>query len=546
MSRSVARKGLAATIACLVALTLAPQAAVAHAERETEFPDGSGRVPKYRPLVSDPHLVVCKSDSRARILRIKDRELRTTNLRLLSECGFQHIQNAVDAVRQPGSTIYVLPGRYREDPYRAQPKCAAAFEDRQILSYEEQLTCPHAHNLIGVFGDRRPGDDERKCDAAVCKLQIEGTGDDPNDVLITGGFGKDKDWIKLNGIRADRADGIYLKNFTIELFEFNAVYILETDGFVIDDVVARYNDEYGFLTFAVDHGLYKNCEGFGNGDAGVYPGSASDVNKDSAETGRLKRWAVEIKGCRSHHNAIGYSGTASNSVYAHDNRFFKNGAGVTTDSVFPNHPGFPQDHAWFEDNLIYSNNVNYYEKYVYEGVCDRKPAERGYEKGVVCPTALVPVGTGLLIAGGSYNFLSDNFVYDNWRNGFMQFGVPAAVREDPDPSKQFDTSNFNFYVGNRMGVMPSGKTALNGLDFWWDDQGEGNCWDKNRGAGENGVTSNTFYPGGLPTCDGGGSSWIPANAVKQGPLVPCATYDRSDPIFRNPPGCNWSDSPSKP
>ncbi|MEU7702940.1 hypothetical protein, partial [Streptomyces sp. NPDC039028] len=27
-----------------------------------------------------------------------------------------------------------------------------------------------------------------------------------------------------------------------------------------------------------DHGLYKNCESYGNGDSGIYPGSASDIN----------------------------------------------------------------------------------------------------------------------------------------------------------------------------------------------------------------------------------------------------------------------------
>ena len=36
---------------------------------------------------------------------------------------------------------------------------------------------------------------------------------------------------------------------------------METDGFVIDSVVGRWNDEYGFLTFADDHGLYHRLRG---------------------------------------------------------------------------------------------------------------------------------------------------------------------------------------------------------------------------------------------------------------------------------------------
>ena len=79
-----------------------------------------------------------------------------------------------------------------------------------VLSYAEQMRCPHAQNLIGVFGDTKPRDGKRRCNAPVCGLQIEGTGDDPGDVLISGGFTEDGGWAKLNGIRGDRADGLYL------------------------------------------------------------------------------------------------------------------------------------------------------------------------------------------------------------------------------------------------------------------------------------------------------------------------------------------------
>ena len=50
------------------------------------------------------------------------------------------------------------------------------------------------------------------------------------------------------------------RNFTIQQAEFNALYVLETDGFVIDHVTARGNDEYGILAFASDHGLIQRIE----------------------------------------------------------------------------------------------------------------------------------------------------------------------------------------------------------------------------------------------------------------------------------------------
>lgn len=538
-------------VAAVLGLAALPMgSAHAHEERPTSFPDGTGNVPVYRPLKerdAHPMRVVCKKGSAERIRSIDDRKLRRINKDLLGDCEFHLIQKAIDSVTRPGTTIYLLPGHYRERPNRDKPNCAkepdqsGGEQGAPVLSYRQQRKCPHAQNLIGIFGDDHPRDGKRRCDAAVCDLQLEGTGQKPGDVMITGGFNKKGNFTKLNGIRGDRSDGLYVKNFTIELFEFNALYILETDGFVIDDVVGRYNDEYAFLTFASDHGLYKNCEGYRNGDSALYPGSASDLNADNPETGPLDRFAIEIKNCKAHHNALGYSGTAGNSVYVHDSEFYKNATGVVTDSVFPDHPGLPQDHGWYEDNSIHSNNVNFYGRYVHSGVCDKKPSKRGYRKGTVCPVIPAPVGTGMMIAGGNNNFVHMNEVFDNWRNGVMLFGVPAAVRGEPE--KGLDTSHDNHYVDNVFGF--AGDVAdPNGLDVWWDDQGLGNCWQGNTSShGE--VTSNTLLPTGLPDCDSGGSD-NPSETQKTLSLAPCVTYDRNDPELRDPPGCDWFDTPEEP
>jgi hypothetical protein len=549
-------------VAAAMVLTLMASSGIAlgHAEREAFFPDGTGTVPEYRPMIAEPNLVVCAKDSADRIAKIKNAGLRKDNKTLLKSCDFNSLQTAVNNVEERGTTIYMLPGVYKEKKYRAQPKCAEQLEpdDQEepgapILTYEQQLQCPQAQNLIGIFGDEKTADDKRECNAAVCDLQIEGTGEKAGDVRITGGFTKDGQWMKLNGIRADRADGVYFKNFTIELFEFNALYILETDGFVIDDVVARYNDEYGFLTFAVDHGVYKNCEGYNNGDSTVYPGSASDVNSDSTDYTQTDRWAIEIYNCKSHHNALGYSGTAGNSVNVHDNKFYANQSGIVTDSIYPGHPGLPQDHGWYHDNLIYGNNSNYTEEFVQSGICDKPPAERGYKpkkgepktSGTVCPVVPAPVGAGMVIAGGNWNLVEGNQTWDNWRAGFMLLSVPAAIREEYDPAKAWDTSHHNMYRLNAMSLTPKGEEDLNGFDFWWDDQGEGNCWQDNESSGDS-VTSNTMYPGGLPDCDSGGSLMVPNNPYKTGQIAACATYDRNDEVLRDPPGCDFFDTPPEP
>jgi hypothetical protein len=83
----------------------------------------------------------------------------------------------------------------------------------------------------------------------------------------------------------------------------------------------------------------------------------------------------------------------------------------------------------------------------------------------------------------------------------MLFHVPAIVRNETDPDKQFDTSHFNQYRDNRLGFGPGGSVLPNGLDIWWDDQGVGNCFDGNTSA-TGAVTHNAMHPGGLPDCSG--------------------------------------------
>ncbi|MBW3621565.1 MAG: right-handed parallel beta-helix repeat-containing protein [Actinobacteria bacterium] len=536
------RAVLASLALSLAAGLLAGPPALAHEERESFAPEHESTVPTYRTLDEAAEvLVVCKPDSRERIEAMADPEVRATNLALLDRCGFDHIQAAVEAVTVQRTNIYVLPGLYLEEPSR-EAACARGY-DGGVVTYEDGYACPTMVNLVGIFGDS-PDDDDRECDNARCHLQLEGTGETAEDVILRGGFGEDGDWIdQHNGIKADRADGIYIANLTAELVRENAIYVHETNGFVIDGTITRHNDLYGILTFLSDHGLISDCEASHNGDGGIYPGSPPDIYADDDFTGPLPRPVTEITRCRSHHNALGHSASAGNGLYLHDNDFHDNLAGIVVDSFVPDHPGMPVDHNWFAGNRVYSNNANFYEEFVDSGICDLPPAERGYEDGTVCPAFPLPAGTGILVAGGNHNLIEDNDIYDNWRNGIMLFWVPAAVREDFDPTLQYDTSHHNHILGNRFGTSPEGLRQPNGVDQWWDDQGTGNCWQGNTGL-DGAITTNAIYPGGLPDCDSGGSVWEPGNPVKSAQLAPCATYDRED--NPRPPGCDWMDRPDEP
>jgi hypothetical protein len=512
-------------IATIVVLTsgllLSGGTAFAHEERPVTLPDGTGTVPVLRS--GEPDLLVCKTDKadfERRIAKFPD-ELKARNLDLFAKCqqkGVRHLQEAVDQVDRPGMTIAILPGLYREEPSRPAPTGACAQLPArwstwgyQILSFEQQRQCPHNQNLVAILGKK--------------DLQIEGTGAGPLDVVI------DAEYRKLNAVRADRTDGVYFRNFTAQRTTFNSLYVLETDGFVIDRVLTRWNDEYGFLTFASDHGLYTDCEAYGNGDGGLYPGSASNLNDGRGHD--VPRYAIEIRRCKSHDNALGYSGTAGDSMWVHDNEFYDNMVGATMDSLWPSHPGLPQNHAKFENNKIYDNNRDYY-RYTRDGTCAKPPAERGYERGVVCSQVGVPPGTGILVAGGNYNVFRNNRVWGHRRAAFHLFGVPAFIRGENDLAKQADTSDYNRYEGNVFGVSPTGERRPNGLDVWWDGQGTGNCWQGDTGASS---------PAVLPVCAAtapalsGGANRLLAEPVKLIKLYLCADFSASQ--ARLPAGCDW-------
>ncbi|HEY3007079.1 MAG TPA: right-handed parallel beta-helix repeat-containing protein [Micromonosporaceae bacterium] len=506
----------------VAALALAPASASAHDERPPVYPDGSGHVPAYRP--DGPTLLVCKTDAADFATRVAGfaADLKARNLALFDQCqrgGYHNLQEAVNNVQQPGMNILVLPGVYREEPSLASPSgnCASlpAPMSRnglyQVLSWEDQVACPNNQNLVAVLNKK--------------DLQIEGTGAAASDVIV------DAQYERLNAIRADRSNGFYIRNMTVQRTTFNAMYIMETDGFVIDNVVGRWNDEYGFLTFADDHGLYTDCEGYGNGDSGIYPGAASDINHNQGH--RVDRYAIEIRRCYSHDNLLGYSGTAGDSVWAHDNVFTHNSAGVATDSAFPNHPGMPQNHAKFERNVIGDNNEDYY-GYVRDGTCAKPYAQRGYEHGVVCPSVGLPAGTGVLNPGGNYNIWRDNWIYGHRYAGFVTSWVPGFVRGDNGFAQQFDTSNHNRYLANKLGVSPDGRSFPNRMDFWWDGQGRGSCWQAPVAGSE---------PYVLPACGadelpaGLGINRFVAEPAKTLKLYVCNGF--SQPDRRIPANCDW-------
>ena len=599
VNRAVGR--IAIAVIAVVAILL-PALASGHIERPAYWPDPAvdktikphtgGKVPKARSLASalksappGNTRVVCKPNSMALLhdairdarkhgydLRPHDhrklssgkaKKLQGINKKLFQRCAFSEIQAAVTASHN-NDRVVIMPGLYKEKTSRAKPTddpaCAkyAGAGDHPgqttgAVTYEYQFHCPNDQNLIAVNGrkpagqapdpplyDRHGIPDLGKC--FRCNLQIEGSGPSPDNVIVEAGSAKAGNGgpsaighKKDVGIRADRADGFVLRNVTVRHATEHNIYVLESDGYRLERFKTFYPGEYGVLTFVEDHGLMQDCEAVGGGDSGLYPGAPAETGQQR-DPGTKFRYNQVIRRCDSHHNLGGYSATDGNAVKITHNNFYDNALGLTTDvATAAGHPGFPDDSSLFVHNNIYSNNFN------------------PYLPGSDVPTSEpFPVGTGMWIAGGNWNTIRDNHIYDNWRRGTMIFAVPDSLVCGPDSGNAqkgcdpstISTSFNNSTYGNVMGESPKGKAMPNGVDFWWDSfpNNTGNCWYDNTGP-----APITTSPSPLPDCAGGknpDSSVGMGDPANEGELLACAAaFETGD---YNPATCPWFRSPEKP
>ena len=123
----------------------------------------------------------------------------------------------------------MLPGVYPRS--RPGTRRAPPDYDGGVVDYPLIVSCGEVINLVTIAGDST-ADTARSTATSCCDLQIEGTGERMEDVVLRGGFrDRTATWVKHNGIKADRADGFRIRNMTLELFRENALYVHETDGY---------------------------------------------------------------------------------------------------------------------------------------------------------------------------------------------------------------------------------------------------------------------------------------------------------------------------
>jgi hypothetical protein len=528
--------------------------------------------------------------------------LRNINRALAEQCKYHAVQPAINHSGN-NDRVVIMPGRYTEPLSRRapvdDPRCAPSLYQTQANgqtapSFEYQATCPNDQNLIYVQGrevagpppdpplDNRQGIPASELGPCLrCNFQIEGSGPRPEDVILDAGKGyvnpsspgakpggsagcdnPDRCYTKHVVLRADRADGFVAKNLLTRGGREFGIYTEEIDGYLLDRTKFFWNADYGQLSFTSDHGLMRNCDGFGSGDSVVYPGAAPETGSqaDTSFYPDAPRYNTVVTKCDLRGSALGYSGSMGNAVRITNNHIYGNVTGIASDTLSSaGHPGFPADYSRIDHNRIYSNNLNLY--------VNNPPVE---------PLVPVPLGTGIIYAGMNDARVNHNWIFDNWRNGSMLIAVPDALTSaggaegnvNPGiscpgaPDNGISTSCGNQFFENRMGQAPPGfrfPGALdqfgadhssgpgphpNGTDFWWDEFSGNteNCWFNN--IGSDGTAGSITGPGA-----GSPPDVLPSNcatsvgagdAAKTAYLVDCSEGpDETGP-------CDWWDPAPRP
>ena len=109
-----------------------------------------------------------ESQPAIKLKKKKAKKLRKFNLKLLRQCKYKSIQDAVTASHN-NDRVEIMPGLYTEPKSRAKPTNDPACDQYKItndknqagaVSYAYQFHCPNDQNLIAVLGrsaDQHPG-----------------------------------------------------------------------------------------------------------------------------------------------------------------------------------------------------------------------------------------------------------------------------------------------------------------------------------------------------------------------------------------------------
>lgn len=262
------------------------------------------------------------------------------------------------------------------------------------------------------------------------RLTIRGR--DRNDVVLDGEF------TRRNGITAT-VDGVVVENLTTRHYEYNGVYWVGVDGYRGSYITAYNNGEYGVYAFDSVNGKFEHSYASGHPDSGFYVGQCQPCR-------------AVLENLIAERNSIGYSGTnAGGELVVRDSVWRRNMSGIVPNTL--DSEGLaPQRGVRIEANEVVANNN-----------------EDAPTKAIGYPA----FGTGINIAGGTENVVTDNRVSDH-----ANFGVVLV----PNVDKQLWRPRGNRVTDNEVDRSGRVDIAL-GAPAGPDNRFSGNEFGSSRPAG---------------------------------------------------------------
>jgi len=277
-----------------------------------------------------------------------------------------------------------------DDTEASGPQTLRVPEDHETIQAAVDAAEPGDLVLIS------PGVYNEDVDVTTPELTIRGT--DRNEVVLDGEFELE------NGIRVLDAAGVAVENMTARNFTSNGFFWTGVDGYRGSYLTAYRNGDYGIYAFDSVNGQLDNSFASGSPDAGFYIGQCYPCN-------------AVIDNVVSEYNGLGYSGTNSGGeLYIVNSTFRHNRAGIVPNSG-SYELCYPERESTLVGNLVHSNNEA------------STPA---------IDVALLAMGNGILVAGGTNNVIERNLVWDHERTGIGLVPFPEEDASDVPPPPEDD------------------------------------------------------------------------------------------------------------
>lgn len=375
------------------------------------------------------------------------------------ECEFTDIQAAVDAA-DPGDTVYLTAGEYHPGGVvtvsnTSDLTIAGAGRDATILygSKHQESHDDHSHGsgtesagtAQPMYHDgeaHNPFTDPQGYAEYVLNYPVEFAMDHANNPVArgtthaeqaqsfagnqTGSDGNESHHTPSYDAIFVTADNVTVRDLHIEDYNGNGVYYDGVRGFRVARVDAVDNGAYGIYAIRSTMGTFEDSYASGHFDSGYY-------------LGEVVRCDCVIRNVTAEGNLLGYSGTGAGWITIENSTWKDNAAGIVP-NVLPNEPS-PQIHIEVRNNRIVDNNN-----------------QTAFEEFHFAGSLHAPVGSGVVVGGGSYNTVEDNLIRNHSRAGV---------------------------VITYMVTQPSGNAVIdnrfedNDLEVWWDGGGANNCFSGN-------------------------------------------------------------------